>query len=276
MSVAETIRAMRAAGVSDGQILDALVELDAQQEEKREERRAKARLRKARQRQRERENVTRDICDRETDVIDFKVNASRVTSVTSRDTHEFGEDTFFSKKKTPKGVQKVGKPDSLPPKPIDEVSEAFQIWNAMAHQTQARSANKLTKSRSANIRARLREHGLDGWRAAVEKVRVSDFCQGSNPRQWRADLDWLCRESGFLRLTEGSFDNPRKAKPQASDANWEQEIRSWVDTGAWRGPGAAPNEDGFQGPDDLVAELIAQIPAGFPKIDQTRQRMAAR
>src|SRR5690606_31060409 len=71
-------------------------------------------------------------------------------------------------------------------------------------------ALRLTEERRAKLRQRLADAGgLDGWRAALDKLARSPHCTGQNDRGWRADLDFLLQKSSFLRLLEGRYD-PRR------------------------------------------------------------------
>lgn len=72
---------------------------------------------------------------------------------------------------------------------------------------------EITAKRRQKIAARLREHDLDWWRQVFLKLNASSFLRGEGTKGWRADLDWLIRDStNALRVLEGSFDrgNPSR------------------------------------------------------------------
>lgn len=72
----------------------------------------------------------------------------------------------------------------------------------------------LTANRSKAVSARLKDVGLAGWRAAVERGAQSDFLSGRAKRQpgresWGVDIGWLAKAENFAKLTEGKYDNDR-------------------------------------------------------------------
>lgn len=95
-----------------------------------------------------------------------------------------------------------------------EIQMAFSAFNRAAEQAGIPIAQHLTETRRKKFRQRLREcGGLDGWTAALEKLKASDFMRGKNDRGWRADLDFILQEKSFTRLLEGFYDNqPTKGK----------------------------------------------------------------
>lgn len=91
------------------------------------------------------------------------------------------------------------KADPLP------VQEAFDEWNATASRRRLPIAKSLTPARRRQIKARLAESGIAGWREALSAVEASPLCRGENERGWRADLDFVCQPKSFAKLREGSF-----------------------------------------------------------------------
>ena len=91
------------------------------------------------------------------------------------------------------------KADALP------VQEAFDEWNATATRRRLPVAKSLTATRRKQIKARLADGGIAGWREALSAVEASPMCLGENDRGWRADLDFLCQPKSFARLREGSY-----------------------------------------------------------------------
>jgi uncharacterized protein YdaU (DUF1376 family) len=91
------------------------------------------------------------------------------------------------------------KADALP------VQEAFDEWNATATRRRLPIAKSLTTTRRKQIKARLADGGIAGWREALSAVEASPMCLGENDRGWRADLDFLCQPKSFARLREGSY-----------------------------------------------------------------------
>lgn len=97
----------------------------------------------------------------------------------------------------------------LIPLALDRRPEALAVkaYNAMADRAGLAQVQKLHDTRKAKLRARLKDcGGLEGWSVALAKVEASPFLTGQNDRGWRADFDFLMRESSFTKLMEGAYD----------------------------------------------------------------------
>ena len=90
---------------------------------------------------------------------------------------------------------------------------AVAEWNEIAAELKLPAIQRLTPARSAALRARLAEAGgIEGWKAALAKVRASPFLRGESGRSnghegWRCTFDWLIRQSSFTKLMEGAYDS---------------------------------------------------------------------
>lgn len=97
--------------------------------------------------------------------------------------------------------------------PSEEVQRAVEIWNETATRLGLPRCQAVTKTRVQHLRARLREcGGLDGWKAAIEKVAASRFLTGQTPEGFRASFDFVITASKFTRICEGNYDD-KKPKP---------------------------------------------------------------
>jgi hypothetical protein len=93
-----------------------------------------------------------------------------------------------------------------------EPGEVFTAWNAMVTGTNMPVAAKLTDTRQQEILARSADpFWLENWRAALERVRHSAFCQGSGENGWLADFDWFLQRDSVVKLIEGKFDARKKS-----------------------------------------------------------------
>lgn len=107
----------------------------------------------------------------------------------------------------------------------DELVEAVEIYNTAAEQSGLPKCQKLSTARKQKLKQRLGEcGGLEGWRAAIDKIRGSPFLTGHNNSGWKADFDFLCQERSFTKLMEGAYDHD---KPKRSDRN-RQALQEWV------------------------------------------------
>lgn len=121
----------------------------------------------------------------------------------------------------PEPEPKGSAPDGAPPLPPDddhfdlpaivdrsEAGAAVRQWNATAEQFGLTQVQSLNDTRRKKLLARLKEcGGLDGWTVALEKIAASSFLCGKNDRGWRADFDFVLRQSSFTKLMEGGYDN---------------------------------------------------------------------
>lgn len=113
------------------------------------------------------------------------------------------------KEKSPQTPLKENKPIS--PKgdtpPFDFQSE----WNEVAKVSGLRLCQAMNRSRMAQLRQRLTEHGPDGLRRAIAMAAASDFCRGNNERGWRAGPSFILQAESCLKLLEGQYSNGKRA-----------------------------------------------------------------
>lgn len=87
-----------------------------------------------------------------------------------------------------------------------EEDEAVKVWNNLADDLSLPKVQKMTETRRRKLAARLKDcGGLDGWHAAMSKIRGSPLCRGE-VGAWRADFDFVLQESSFVKLMEGKYD----------------------------------------------------------------------
>lgn len=90
------------------------------------------------------------------------------------------------------------KKDSL----LEDAKEAFRFYETTAARCQPKQLPIPSdpKPWAASIKARLKEHGLDGWRQVLAAVEHSEFHCGGGSNGWCADLDWLCKPKNFAKM----------------------------------------------------------------------------
>lgn len=128
---------------------------------------------------------------------------------------------------TPSGTNLPDEADASSPirQPI---TEALAIWNRNAAEAGWPMVKTMSANRDRLLAARLRQHGLEGWQAAIAKARGSEYLSGADPPSWFT-FPWLIKSENFLKLSEGNYDNRhRQDRPAAS--GWEAAYRANLGT----------------------------------------------
>lgn len=159
------------------------------------------------------------------------------------------------------------------PEPVDDVTQAFRLWNDMAGRYGLPLAADLTDARRRSIGKRLERGGLKAWRVAVDAVEASAFCRGQVPardgsKPFKAHIDFVCQPSSFQKLIEGFYGRDAKAveapRPAADpDDVWRRRVKAWQsgsrywNTNDWE---AAPGKPGCIVPVRILAEFNIVAP----------------
>ena len=112
-----------------------------------------------------------------------------------------------------------------PPSPTQEIEEeetaaqsvraarqpvalAIEVWNAVAKDVGWPLSQRPSHKRQKAVAARLRDHGLDAWKAAIARARASPYLSSTDPPTWFT-IDWLAKDENFPKVTEGNYDRRR-------------------------------------------------------------------
>lgn len=108
-------------------------------------------------------------------------------------------------------------PDFL--KRTDDTEAAFDAWNTMAAVAGLPLVQNRSETRKKHLRARLAEcDGLEGWRAALDKVQASSFLTGAGDRGWKADFDFFVTAKQFTKIMEGGHDDGDRPQSETQAA----------------------------------------------------------
>jgi hypothetical protein len=91
------------------------------------------------------------------------------------------------------------------PSPSVPIEEAFEFFNLNAKAIGLPEARVLTPGRRTKLRERLVEHGIDGWREAVEAIPCQPFLLGKNDRGWVANFDFLLQPESLNKVRERAY-----------------------------------------------------------------------
>ena len=98
-----------------------------------------------------------------------------------------------------------------------DVQAAFEVFNVAADKCGWPRVQSINASRRKKMAQRLKEAGgIEGWQYAISKAKASPFCNGSNNRGWRVNIDFLLQPSSFAKLMEGNYDQ-RAGEPHRSN-----------------------------------------------------------
>ena len=70
----------------------------------------------------------------------------------------------------------------------------------------------LSDARKKAIKARINKYGCDGVMNAFRKASESDFLNGTNGRNWRANFDWIMKDANRAKSLDGNYDNRGQAE----------------------------------------------------------------
>lgn len=92
------------------------------------------------------------------------------------------------------------------------LSEVFEEWNQTADNTKLPKCLQVSDKRRRLLEARLLEpFFLQNWRAALARLKSSDFCKGRSERGWKATFDWFIQPDSVIKIMEGKYDNRDRA-----------------------------------------------------------------
>ena len=93
----------------------------------------------------------------------------------------------------------------------------LDMWNeldGLGNIKAIKNINEGSKRRD-NVRARLKQYGIDGFREAIDRIKQSDFLQGKSKEGWFITFDWFVLPNNFSKVLEGNYDNTNKPKKNA-------------------------------------------------------------
>lgn len=88
-----------------------------------------------------------------------------------------------------------------------KAEEVAAYWNEKAKTCSIRPMQKLTGKRITALKERLKDYSVEDMKKAIDRIVVSDFCNGKGERGWKADIDFLLRPDTITKTLEGKYDN---------------------------------------------------------------------
>jgi hypothetical protein len=97
--------------------------------------------------------------------------------------------------------------------PSFPVDDAVEDWNGAAASIGWPTVQRMSDTRKQAVRNRLRTDGIDGWRAAINRARISPYL-GQAPPAWFT-FDWFVKPANFLKVIEGNYDRSHAANDRS-------------------------------------------------------------
>lgn len=88
-----------------------------------------------------------------------------------------------------------------------DVLRIVDAWNSLGLTKITKIVNG--KNRDKQLKARIKEYGVDLILNAIEKVRNSDFLLGKNKEGWTITFDWFIKPNNFPKVLDGNYDNTK-------------------------------------------------------------------
>lgn len=99
----------------------------------------------------------------------------------------------------------------------DDAQAVLDHWQRVAKPLDLSCWSALTAKRRKAVNARLRDHGMEAIRMAIEHVPKSAFLRGEAGDWNGANLDFLMRPDVISRILEGKYDDRSKATARFSE-----------------------------------------------------------
>ena len=94
---------------------------------------------------------------------------------------------------------------------LEEVREAYAEFVFAAKEMKWPTPRNLDPDRKKKLRARLAEHGLEGWRQMLAEAKASDWLCN----EFKLTFDWVLKPANFRKIIEGNYrDNAREEPPR--------------------------------------------------------------
>ena len=101
------------------------------------------------------------------------------------------------------------------------------MWNELAARCGLAKAEKLTDKRMKALGCRMKDAGsVQRFGEVIARIEHTPWMLGENDRGWRADLDFVCQQSSFVKLMEGAYERSATQPRRAARRRTQEEIDS--------------------------------------------------
>lgn len=99
-------------------------------------------------------------------------------------------------------------PPKKSPSPSEDTKKIVELYHRICSNFSRITA--ITPERNRAVKNLISRYSEEKISEMFEKANRSNFLNGSNPRSWQANFDWLINEANFLKVLEGNYDNSKK------------------------------------------------------------------
>lgn len=93
---------------------------------------------------------------------------------------------------------------------LEQVRDAYAAFVLTAKKHGWPTPRNLDADRKRKLRARLKDHGLDGWQQMLGEAETSDWLR----TEFKLRLDWILEPRNFRKVIEGNYRNAAAEGPQ--------------------------------------------------------------
>lgn len=141
-----------------------------------------------------------------------------------------------------KHKQNIKKDTNVSTEKID-YQEIIDLYNSIC--ISFSKVTTLSGARKKAIKARYANYKYDEFKSLFEMAEQSDFLKGRNNRDWKANFDWMIKDSNMAKILDGNYANRRgkggrqddpgsNVKPDTSGLI-QQAINAGYGDGEWEG-----------------------------------------
>lgn len=137
----------------------------------------------------------------------------------------------------------------------EEEERAFAIFALEAKRRGWPEPRKLDLDRRRKLRARLTEHGIEGWQHMIDLAGSSEFINNKFPLKF----DWVLEPKNFRKVIEGNYSQGKSTNGNGPAAlppedPWQQRLAGYKPGGFWHDGnwGPRPETGNCRAPADVL------------------------
>lgn len=138
--------------------------------------------------------------------------------------------------------QNIKKDTNVSTEKID-YQEIIDLYNSIC--ISFSKVTTLSEARKKAIKARYANYKHDDFKSLFEMAEQSDFLKGRNNRDWKANFDWMIKDSNMAKILDGNYanrsgkggrrDDPGSNVKPDTDGLIQQAINAGYGDGEWEG-----------------------------------------